>query len=76
MYLSRLGNAIGTPLDLEGAQQKARYTLEVIDKHLLNRNWLETNHPMIADITCYPYIELASNAQIALEAYPHILHQP
>lgn len=63
---------LGTPVDLEGAQQKARYTLEVIDKHLLNRDWLETNHPTIADVACYPYIELASDAQIALEAYPQV----
>ncbi|MFN6487529.1 MULTISPECIES: glutathione binding-like protein [unclassified Nostoc] len=45
---------------------------EVIDKHLLNQDWLETNHPTIADVACYPYIQLASDAKIALEAYPQV----
>lgn len=62
----------GTRVDLEGVQQKARHTLEIIDKHLLNRDWLETNHPTIADVACYPYIELAVDAKVSLEAYPHI----
>ncbi|WP_375505219.1 glutathione binding-like protein [uncultured Nostoc sp.] len=63
---------ISTPIDLESTQQKPRHTLKVIDKHLLNRDWLETNHSTIADVACYPYIELASDAQIALEAYPQV----
>jgi len=63
---------LGTPIDLEAAQQQARHTLQVMNEHLSDRDWLESGHPTIADIACYPYVGLAADAKISLEVYPQV----
>jgi glutathione S-transferase len=59
-------------IDLHLAQQRAHRILQVMDEHLAQQNWLELGRPTIADIACYPYVGLAPEGGVALEAYPHI----
>jgi glutathione S-transferase len=45
----------------------------VVDQHLSQRQWLELDHPTIADIACFPYIALAGDGKISLDDYPNVV---
>lgn len=62
-----------TNINIERATQKADFILTQLDKHLSTRTWLEFERPTIADIAVFPYVALASDGKINLDAYPHVL---
>ncbi|KAB8319685.1 glutathione S-transferase [Tolypothrix campylonemoides VB511288] len=73
---------LNAEIDLEQAQKKAHQTLQILDKHLSKRLWLECvdaerlaarHHPTIADVACFPYVALAPDGKISLEPYPHVV---
>jgi glutathione S-transferase len=64
----------GTKINIERATQKADFILTQLDKHLSTRTWLEFERPTIADVAIYPYIALARDGKIELDAYPHVLN--
>ncbi len=64
---------LNAQIDLELAQNRAHEILQIIDKHLAQRQWLECNRPTIADVACFPYVGLAADGKISLEAYPHVI---
>ncbi|MDM9384682.1 glutathione S-transferase [Chlorogloeopsis sp. ULAP01] len=70
---ARLYFVFNAKIDLDLAQQRAHAVLKVIDKHLQQQDWLVLNRPTIADIACYPYIGLAPEGGISLEAYPNVV---
>lgn len=57
---------------LEELQEHSRAGLKVIEQRLSGHEWLALDHPTIADIACYPYVQTAPQAGIPLEAFPHI----
>jgi glutathione S-transferase len=59
-------------IDIEKAHEKSKSILTVIENHLADREWLELNHPTIADIACFPYIALSYEGKISLDPYPNI----
>lgn len=59
--------------DIELAQQKAHQILQILNQHLQAQRWLECARPTIADIACFPYIGLASDSRISLEACPYVM---
>lgn len=61
-------------IDLELADQTAHQILQILDKHLQERDWLECDRPTIADVACFPYVGLAPDGKISLDAYPHVVH--
>ena len=63
----------GTNINIERATQKSEFILTQLDQHLSDRTWLEFDHPTIADVAIYPYIALARDGKIDLDAYPHVL---
>jgi glutathione S-transferase len=63
-----------TNINMERATQKADFILDQLEQHLSTRTWLEFEHPTIADIAVFPYIALARDGKINLDAYPHILN--
>ncbi|CAN1212811.1 glutathione S-transferase [Tumidithrix helvetica PCC 7403] len=63
----------GTNINIERATQKAEFILTQLDRHLSKRNWLEFERPTIADVAVYPYIALARDGKIELDAYPYVL---
>ncbi len=69
----RLHFLFNAKIDLELAHKKAQQTLEILDKHLSERSWLECARPTIADVACFPYIALAADGKISLEPYPHVV---
>ncbi|NML32954.1 glutathione S-transferase family protein [Paraburkholderia antibiotica] len=70
---ARLVKILHYPLDLEKLQTGANRVFRILDDHLADRDWLELDHPTIADIACFPYTALAGEGGIALAPYPNIL---
>ena len=60
-------------IDIERAVEKSALILKQLDEHLSTRTWLEFERPTIADIAVFPYVALAPDGQISLDAYPHVL---
>ncbi|BFM38336.1 glutathione S-transferase [Synechocystis sp. LKSZ1] len=63
----------GTNINIERATQKSKLILTQLDQHLHVYTWLEFECPTIADIAVFPYVALARDGKIDLEAYPHVL---
>lgn len=71
---ARLYHLFGTTsINIERAEQKSDYILTQLNQHLSTRTWLEFEHPTIADIAVFPYVALARDGKIDLDAYPHVL---
>ncbi|NJN88542.1 MAG: glutathione S-transferase [Leptolyngbyaceae cyanobacterium SL_7_1] len=71
---ARLYHLFGaTSINIERAQQKADYILTQLDRHLSTRTWLEFERPTIADVAVFPYVALAQDGKIDLNAYPQVL---
>lgn len=67
---ARLVRLLNYPLDLPTLQARAIASFRILDAHLSNREFLELDHPTIADIACFPYVAMAGEAGIDLK--PHI----
>jgi glutathione S-transferase len=59
-------------VDIELATQRAHAMLDVLNRHLQQRNWLELERPTIADVACFPYVALAHQGKISLPDYPQV----
>jgi len=40
---------------------------------LKNHKWLALDHPTIADIACFPYVETAPEGEVPLDPYPGVV---
>lgn len=72
---ARLHDALGYEFDIGTCRRGAHAVFRVIDDHLAERHaarqrWLASNHCTIADLACFPYVALAGEGGIALDAYP------
>jgi glutathione S-transferase len=71
---ARLHYLFGVPnISIERAHQKAEHILTQLNQHLSNHAWLEFERPTIADVAVFPYVALARDGKIDLDAYPHVL---
>lgn len=70
---ARLHYLFGTSVDIATVEKQSYVLLQVMDDHLATRQWLASDRPTIADIACFPYIGLAADGKLSLEAYPHII---
>jgi glutathione S-transferase len=59
-------------INIERATEKAHLILKQLEDHLSTRQWLELDRPTIADLAVFPYVALAPDGQVALDAYPHV----
>ena len=60
-------------IDIHRAQERALGFLKVLNQHLEGRHYLVSEYMTIADIACYPYIELATEGHIDLAPFPLVL---
>jgi glutathione S-transferase len=60
-------------INIERATEKAHLILQLLDNHLAEQDWLEFDHPTIADIAVFPYVALAPDGNISLDGYPNVL---
>jgi glutathione S-transferase len=71
--LLRVHHKFGRAIDTLKAQQTAEKVLGIIDRHLESRDWLDGDSVSIADIAVYPYLALAPEGGIAIDAYFNII---
>ena len=58
---------------LEEGQRFGRIALDICEQRLKSNDWLALDRPTIAEPACFPYIETAPEAKVALEQYPSIV---
>ena len=58
---------------LEDGQKFGRVALDICEARLAHNDWLALGRPTIAEPACFPYIETAPEAKVALEPYPAII---
>ena len=59
-------------LDIKKAHEKSHSILTVINNHLEGEDWLELDRVTIADIACFPYIALAHEGGVSLDAFSNV----
>jgi len=60
-------------ISVERALEKSHLILSQLNDHLSTRTWLECDRLTIADIAVFPYVALAPDGNVSLDAYPHVL---
>lgn len=70
--VARLINKFGSTLNKEHALEVSSRILTLMEQHLSTHSWLAIGRPTIADCAVFPYVALAKEGDIALEAYPAI----
>jgi len=58
---------------LEQGQALGRIALDALESRLSSNDWLALGRPTIADVACFPYVETAPEAKVALEPYPGVI---
>jgi len=66
----RLNGLFGTPIDRPAAELNASRALDLIERQLDGRDWLEADRLTIADLACAPYVALAPQGGVDLTTYP------
>lgn len=69
LNLARLHFLLNAPIDLPAAQALGRKSLDLLERHLSDRDWLETERPTIADCAVFPYVALAPEGQVSMEGH-------
>jgi glutathione S-transferase len=63
----------GTKINIERATEKSEFILTQLAQQLQRHDWLALDRPTIADVAVFPYIALARDGKINLDAYPPVL---
>ncbi|MGM8897254.1 MULTISPECIES: glutathione S-transferase family protein [unclassified Psychrobacter] len=69
---ARLHDKFGYELDIDIARNKSARVLDILNKHLSDRDWLELDRPTLADLACFPYVALSEEGGVSLKPYPAI----
>lgn len=69
---ARQAKRMGAPWNLEQVQDLGHKGLKVLEVGLNGRSWLAADRPTIADLACYPYVALAHEGSVSLDAYPGV----
>lgn len=72
LALARAITRFGRPGDLTLAQQLGHKCLRVLETQLTTHDWLALERLTIADVGCFPYVALAPEGGISLDAYPAV----
>lgn len=75
LQYARRGVVMGrwTAGTLEQGQALGRIALDALETRLASSDWLALGRPTIADVACFPYVETAPEAKVALEPYPGVI---
>lgn len=60
-------------IQITGKRENGLAALDLMDRHLADRNWFVADRFSLADITLFAYTHLADEADFDLEAYPAII---
>jgi len=69
---ARLADKFGYAIDKANTLERAARILPLIEAHLAAHQWLALGRSTIADCAVMPYVALAPEGGISLEAYPNI----
>ena len=69
---ARLADKFGYAIDKANTLERAARILPLIEAHLAAHQWLALGRPTIADCAVMPYVALAPEGGISLEAYLNI----
>lgn len=69
---ARVMQKFGVPGDIEACRQMGNKILDVMNGHLATRDWLACGRLTIADVACFPYVALAPEGGVALDAYANV----
>jgi glutathione S-transferase len=71
--LLRVANLFNLAIDRTRPQQITDRILPLVEAHLASRDWLVGDRLTIADIAAAPYLALAREGDVDLDAYPNIV---
>ena len=69
---ARVMQKFGVPGDIEACRQMGHKILDVMNGHLATRDWLACGRLTIADVACFPYVALAPEGGVTLDAYANV----
>lgn len=69
---ARLVDKFGYAIDKADTLNRSARILPLIEAHLERHRWLALERPTIADCAAFPYVALAPEGGVSLEAYPRI----
>jgi glutathione S-transferase len=69
---ARLVDKFGYAIDKADTLKRSARILPLLDSHLSRRRWLALERPTIADCAVFPYVALAPEGGVSLQAYPYI----
>jgi glutathione S-transferase len=69
---SRAARRFNRPFDPEQCRLDSTQGVGTMEIQLQQNEWLAAGHPTIADIACYPYVNLADEADFSLQPYPAV----
>jgi glutathione S-transferase len=73
LQASRLFYIADEGIDIKSAQLEGARALATLDRHLVKRRWLCLDRPTIADLACFPYVGLAREGRLPLDAHPQVM---
>ena len=73
LQASRLFYIADEGIDIDAAQKEGCRVLAILDRRLANRDWLCLKRPTIADLACFPYVGLAREGRLPLDAHRNVI---
>jgi glutathione S-transferase len=70
--LLRLQHRFGRVIDVPAAEAISQNLLAILESRLNGKQWLVGSAVTVADVAMYPYIALAPEAHIDLQAFPEV----
>jgi glutathione S-transferase len=71
--LLRVHHKFGRNIDIDRARQITARVLDIVDYQLASRDWLVGDNVSLADLAIYPYLALAPEGGIDIDAYTNIV---
>lgn len=69
VHLARFHHLLGAPVALDQVNAIAARSLDLLERQLADRPFLEHGRPTIADLACFPLVGLAPDGKISLARF-------
>jgi glutathione S-transferase len=72
VHLARFHHLLGVPVALDQANAVAARSLDLLERHLARRTFLEHGRATLADLACFPLVGLAPEGKVSLAGLPAV----
>jgi glutathione S-transferase len=72
VHLARFHHLLGAAVALDQVNAVAAHSLDLLERHLASRPFLEHGHPTLADLACFPLVGLAPEGKLSLAGFPAV----